>query len=132
MKTAIEPLRLLTSRLATILAVSVLTLAMACGACKSGSAASAPASGPAAKAAAAPVKSEAVRRAVTNKEWDQQAICPVTGQSFRIDLRTLALSYRGESFYFRDEPAMEAFMARPEEYLLDLPQPSPRLGKSRD
>lgn len=50
-------------------------------------------------------------------EIGRDAACPVTGKKLKVSEKTPALDFKGKTYYFSGETAVEAFRAAPDKYL---------------
>lgn len=71
----------------------------------------------AAKAAAAkPGKEAPAPRKVTAEEIGKEAVCPVTGDKFKVAEDTISMSYKGKVYYFCCAGCDKKFAGNPEKY----------------
>lgn len=75
---------------------------------------------PAQKEAVKATKAKAekpVLRAITKEEEGKEAVCPVTGEKFKVTAKTGSASYKGKVYYFCCPGCDKGFIANPEKYL---------------
>ncbi len=60
---------------------------------------------------------KATPRKVTKEEEGKEAVCPVTGEKFKVTAETLSASYKDKVYYFCCPGCDKPFMANPEKYL---------------
>lgn len=62
-------------------------------------------------------KSKAVPRKVTKEETGKEAVCPVTGEEFKVTEETVSVLYKEKAYYFCCPGCDKSFMKNPEKYL---------------
>ena len=60
---------------------------------------------------------KATARKVTKKEIGKEAVCPVTGDKFKVTAETGSASYKGKVYYFCCPDCDAPFLENPEKYL---------------
>jgi len=60
---------------------------------------------------------KAVARKVTKKEVGKAAVCPVTGEKFKVTAETGSASYKGKIYYFCCSDCDKPFLENPEKYV---------------
>ena len=66
---------------------------------------------------------KATARKVTKEEVGKEAVCPVTGDTFKVNAKTLSASYKGEIYYFCCPGCKKPFLENPEKYLQKKQEP---------
>jgi len=56
-------------------------------------------------------------RKVTEAEIGKEAVCPVTGEKFKITAKTVSVSYKEKAYYFCCPGCDKSFAKNPEKYL---------------
>lgn len=69
------------------------------------------------KGAEAGKKAKAVARKVTKEEVGKDAVCPVTGEKFKVTAGTGSASYKGKIYYFCCPACDKPFLENPEKYV---------------
>jgi len=62
---------------------------------------------------------------VAKEEIGKDAVCPVTGEKFKVDAETEAVSYKGKVYYFCCPACNKPFTRDPEKYLAKKPAAKP-------
>ncbi|MDD5210186.1 MAG: heavy metal-binding domain-containing protein [Elusimicrobiales bacterium] len=70
-----------------------------------------------AKTAAKAKAPKAVLRKIAKEEIGKEAVCPVTGEKFKVTEETISASYKGKVYYFCCPGCDKGFIASPEKYL---------------
>lgn len=70
-----------------------------------------------AKQAPAAVKEAPAVRKIAAEEVGKEAVCPVTGEKFRIAEDTISMSYKGRAYYLCCAGCDKSFAKNPEKYL---------------
>ncbi len=65
----------------------------------------------------AAVKAKAAQRKITKEEIGKEAVCPVTGEKFKVTAETLSASYKGKVYYFCCPGCDKPFSKDPEKYI---------------
>lgn len=76
------------------------------------------------KVAAAPAKAKTekpVLRKVTKEEEGKEAVCPVTGEKFKVTAKSPSVSYKDKIYYFCCPGCDKSFIANPEKFLSKKP-----------
>ena len=60
---------------------------------------------------------KATARKVTKKEVGKDAVCPVTGEKFKVTAETGSAYYKGKTYYFCCSACDKPFLENPEKYL---------------
>lgn len=70
-------------------------------------------------------KAEVVRRIIPARDWGKPAVCATTGKLFDLNEASGAAELRSQTYLFIDELALQAFLADPDQFLLDPPHDPP-------
>lgn len=63
--------------------------------------------------------SQVVSAAINRAELGDSAVCAATGETFAIDLNSRAAIYHGRRHYFKNDKALQAFLADPAGFFPD-------------
>jgi YHS domain-containing protein len=70
------------------------------------------------------LKDKATARKVTKEEVGKEAVCPVTGETFKITGETGSASYKDKIYYFCCSACDKPFLTNPEKYLAKKQAPA--------
>jgi len=62
-------------------------------------------------------EAKAIVRKVTKEEMGKDAVCPVTGDKFKVTAETGSVSYKGKIYYFCCPACDKPFLENPEKYI---------------
>ena len=65
-------------------------------------------------------EAKAIVRKVTKEEMGKDAVCPVTGDKFKVTAETGSVSYKGKIYYFCCPACDKPFLENPEKYIDDF------------
>jgi YHS domain-containing protein len=72
-------------------------------------------------------EAKAVSRKVTAEEAGKEAVCPVTGEKFKVTGETVSVSYKGGIYYFCCPACKKSFLQNPGKYLQKKQEPQAKI-----
>ncbi len=83
-----------------------------------------PASRQAATGKTAPKKAAVTPHAISAGEAGRYAVCPVTGEKFKVSTETVAVDYKGKTYFFCCPGCDKTFLKTPEKYAVKAAAPA--------